>query len=47
MASESSLSKAINIITQATEEDHKKNYDESLKLYMTGCEYFMHALKCN
>uniref|UniRef100_A0A915E2L5 Vesicle-fusing ATPase n=1 Tax=Ditylenchus dipsaci TaxID=166011 RepID=A0A915E2L5_9BILA len=45
MSSETSLQKAIDLVTRATEEDRAQNFDEALKLYMNGCEYFMHALK--
>lgn len=38
--------KAIDLVTKATEEDRNKNYDEALKLYESGIEYFLHALKC-
>uniref|UniRef100_A0A915KKZ3 Vesicle-fusing ATPase n=1 Tax=Romanomermis culicivorax TaxID=13658 RepID=A0A915KKZ3_ROMCU len=37
--------KAIDIVTRATEEDKKKNYEEALKLYQHGVEYFLHAIK--
>jgi len=33
-------------VTKATEEDRNKNYEEALKLYESGIEYFLHALKC-
>ncbi|KAF7492703.1 Vacuolar protein sorting-associated protein 4B [Sarcoptes scabiei] len=39
------LQKAIDLVTQATEEDKKKNYEEALRLYKHACEYFMHAIK--
>ncbi|KAI6182194.1 Vesicle-fusing ATPase [Aphelenchoides bicaudatus] len=42
---ETSLGKAIELVTKATEEDKKKNYREALKLYMNGCDYFLLALK--
>lgn len=38
--------KAIDLVTKATEEDRNKNYEEALKLYESGIEYFLHALKC-
>ncbi|GAB6030656.1 Vacuolar protein sorting-associated protein 4 [Chamberlinius hualienensis] len=41
----SSLQKAIDLVTRATEEDKKKNYDEALKLYEHGVEYFLHSIK--
>ncbi len=37
--------KAIDIVTKATEEDKNGNYDEALKLYTHGVEYFIHANK--
>lgn len=39
------LQKAIDLVTQATEEDKAKNYEEALRLYKHACEYFMHAIK--
>lgn len=38
--------KAIDIVTKATEEDKNKNYEEALRLYEHGVEYFLHAIKC-
>ena len=38
--------KAIDIVTKATEEDKNGNYEEALKLYTHGVEYFIHANKC-
>lgn len=46
MANETALQKAISIVTNATEEDKKANYEEALRLYNHACEYFLHALKC-
>lgn len=46
MASSSTLQKAIDIVTKATEEDRNKNYEEALRLYEHGVEYFLHAIKC-
>lgn len=43
---ETSLSKAIELVTRATTEDKNRNYEEALKLYSNACEYFLHALKC-
>jgi len=40
-----SLQKAIDIVTKATEEDKAKNYEEALRLYEHGVEYFLHAIK--
>eukprot|EP01102_Stenamoeba_stenopodia_P007640 TRINITY_DN2152_c0_g1_i1.p1 TRINITY_DN2152_c0_g1~~TRINITY_DN2152_c0_g1_i1.p1 ORF type:complete len:451 (-),score=113.56 TRINITY_DN2152_c0_g1_i1:88-1440(-) len=39
------LQKAIQIVTQATEEDAKKNYEEAFRLYSLSLEYFMTAIK--
>lgn len=47
MANGTTLQKAIDIVTKATEEDRKKNYEEALRLYEHGVEYFLHAIKCN
>lgn len=41
-----SLQKAIDLVTKATEEDKAKNYEEALRLYQHGVEYFLHAIKC-
>lgn len=46
MASGSTLQKAIDLVTKATEEDRNKNYEEALRLYEHGVEYFLHAIKC-
>ena len=40
------VQKAIDLVTRATEEDKNKNYDEALRLYQHGVEYFLHAIKC-
>lgn len=40
------LQKAISLVSQATEEDNKKNYEEAFRLYSLSLEYFMTALKC-
>lgn len=40
------LQKAIDIVTKATEEDKDGNYEEALRLYEHGVEYFLHAIKC-
>ena len=40
------LQKAIEIVTKATEEDKGENYEEALRLYEHGVEYFLHAIKC-
>ena len=40
------LQKAIDLVTQATEKDKKKEYEEALKLYQHAVEYFLHAIKC-
>lgn len=41
-----SMQKAIEIVTKATDEDKAGNYEEALKLYEHGVEYFLHAIKC-
>lgn len=46
MANSSTLQKAIDLVTKATEEDKNKNYAEALRLYEHGVEYFLHAIKC-
>lgn len=46
MASGSTLQKAIELVTKATEEDRNQNYAEALHLYEHGVEYFLHAIKC-
>ena len=46
MASGTTLQKAIDLVTKATEEDRNKNYAEALRLYEHGVEYFLHAIKC-
>lgn len=46
MSSTTTLQKAIDIVTKATEEDRNKNYEEALRLYEHGVEYFLHAIKC-
>ncbi|XP_063244766.1 vacuolar protein sorting-associated protein 4 [Bacillus rossius redtenbacheri] len=45
MAAGSTLQKAIDLVTKATEEDKNKNYEEALRLYEHGVEYFLHAIK--
>ncbi|GBM06433.1 Vacuolar protein sorting-associated protein 4A [Araneus ventricosus] len=39
------LKKGIELLTEATEEDKKKNYEEASRLYEFGAEYFLHAIK--
>ena len=46
MAAGTTLQKAIDLVTKATEEDHNKNYAEALRLYEHGVEYFLHTIKC-
>jgi vacuolar protein-sorting-associated protein 4 len=41
----STLQKAIDLVTKATEEDRNKNFEEALRLYDHGVEYFLHAIK--
>ncbi|KAI3382827.1 hypothetical protein SNEBB_011374 [Seison nebaliae] len=43
--SQTMLQKAIDIVTKATEEDRKKNYQEALRLYQHAVECFIHAVK--
>uniref|UniRef100_A0A1A9UU52 vesicle-fusing ATPase n=1 Tax=Glossina austeni TaxID=7395 RepID=A0A1A9UU52_GLOAU len=45
MASSTTLQKAIDLVTKATEEDRNKNYAEALRLYEHGVEHFLHAIK--
>lgn len=45
MAQGTTLQKAIDLVTKATEEDKNKNYEEALRLYEHGVEYFLHAIK--
>ena len=39
------LDKAIDLVKRAAEEETKQNYEEALKLYQSGVEYFLHVLK--
>ena len=41
------LKKAFEIVSRATEEDKNENYEEALRHYQHGVEYFLHAIKCN
>ncbi|CAD7077411.1 unnamed protein product [Hermetia illucens] len=45
MAAGTTLQKAIDLVTRATEEDRNKNYAEALRLYEHAVEYFLHAIK--
>ncbi|XP_015595703.1 vacuolar protein sorting-associated protein 4B [Cephus cinctus] len=45
MAALTTLQKAIDLVTKATEEDRNKNYEEALKLYQHAVEYFLHSMK--
>ncbi|XP_015509493.1 vacuolar protein sorting-associated protein 4 [Neodiprion pinetum] len=45
MAAGTTLQKAIDLVTKATEEDRNKNYEEALKHYEHGVEYFLHSIK--
>ncbi|XP_067640466.1 vacuolar protein sorting-associated protein 4 [Eurosta solidaginis] len=45
MASGTTLQKAIDLVTKATEEDRNKNYAEALRLYENGVGHFLHAIK--
>ena len=41
----STLQKAIDLVTKATEEHRNKNYEKALKLYEAAIEYFLHAIE--
>ena len=41
----STLQKAIDLVTETTEEDCNKNYEKALKLYEAAIEYFLHAIQ--
>ncbi|CEG65526.1 Putative Vacuolar protein sorting-associated protein 4 [Rhizopus microsporus] len=45
MSNSDFLSKAIEIVKKATEEDHKGNYKEAYTHYQNALEYFMTAIK--
>ncbi|KAL1433319.1 hypothetical protein MTO96_012622 [Rhipicephalus appendiculatus] len=45
MSNNTSLQKAIDLVTRATEEDKNKNYAEALRLYEHAVEYFLHAIR--
>ncbi|XP_065213744.1 vacuolar protein sorting-associated protein 4 [Planococcus citri] len=45
MTSGTTLEKAIDLVTKATEQDREKNYEEALRLYEHAVEYFLHAIK--
>jgi len=45
MANSETMKKAIATVTQATELDQKEEFEQAIKLYMTGVEYFLHAIK--
>ncbi|CAG0922448.1 unnamed protein product [Notodromas monacha] len=45
MATGGTLQKAIDLVTKATEEDRNKNYEEAMRLYENGVQYFLHAIK--
>lgn len=45
MSTSSALQKAIEIVNRATEEDKNKNYEEALRQYQHGVEYFLYAIK--
>ena len=46
MASQTTLQKAIEIVTKATEEDRKENYEEAFKVLLT-CGFVLFYLKNN
>ncbi|KAI8335968.1 P-loop containing nucleoside triphosphate hydrolase protein [Chlamydoabsidia padenii] len=45
MSNSEFLSKAIEIVKRATEEDHRGNYKEAYALYQNALDYFMTAIK--
>lgn len=45
MSNTTTLQKAIDLVTKATEEDRNKHFEEALRLYEHGVEYFLHAIK--
>ncbi|GFS23494.1 vacuolar protein sorting-associated protein 4A [Elysia marginata] len=45
MSGQGTLQKAIDLVTKATEEDKNKNYEEALRCYEHGVQYFLHAIK--
>ncbi|KAJ3122716.1 Vacuolar protein sorting-associated protein 4, partial [Nowakowskiella sp. JEL0407] len=46
MATGDFLSKAIDIVKKATEEDANENFEEAYKLYSHALDYFVTAMKC-
>ncbi|KAF1769290.1 hypothetical protein GCK72_001107 [Caenorhabditis remanei] len=45
MSNNTALGKAIELVTKATDEDTKGNYDAALRFYDQAIEYFLHAIK--
>ncbi|CAO3577810.1 unnamed protein product [Absidia cylindrospora] len=45
MSNSEFLSKAIEIVKRATEEDYRGNYKEAYALYQNALDYFMTAIK--
>ncbi|XP_033122902.1 vacuolar protein sorting-associated protein 4B-like [Anneissia japonica] len=45
MSNSNNIQKAIALVAKATEEDKAKNYEEALRLYENGVEYFIHCIK--
>lgn len=45
MATGSTLQKAIDLVTKATDHDKNKEYDEALRCYEHAVEYFLHSIK--
>jgi vacuolar protein-sorting-associated protein 4 len=45
MSGQTALTKAIDLVTKATEEDKKENFEEALNLYTHAVEYFLHSIK--
>jgi len=45
MSQTTAFQKAIDLVNKARVEDEAKNYQEALKYYEYGIEYFLHAIK--
>jgi len=39
------LDKAIDFVKRATDEEKRSNFEDALRLYQTGIEYFIHSMK--
>jgi len=40
------LQTAIDLVQKAAEEDKASNFEEALRQYELGIEYFIHSIKC-